>query len=64
MNWLITGGCGFLGTALISELSKKGGHNIRVLDNLSTGTRSDLKNVSNYSELKLPDIDGGPLGVE
>lgn len=37
MNWLITGGCGFLGTALIQRLLQQGGHAIRVLDNLCIG---------------------------
>lgn len=50
MNWLITGGCGFLGTSLISRLIKEGGHRIRVIDNLSVGTRDDLKQVCSYVE--------------
>lgn len=52
MNWLITGGCGFIGTSLIKSLIMDGGeHNIRVLDNLTTGTREDLKNVCEYTEI-------------
>jgi len=50
MNWLITGGCGFLGTALISRLINETEDNIRVLDNLSVGTREDLSLVSKFSE--------------
>lgn len=42
MNWLITGGCGFIGRALIAHLKATGGHKIRVYDNLSVGTRDDL----------------------
>ena len=57
MRWLITGGCGFLGTSLIVRLKEEGGHKIRVIDNLSTGTRSDLQNISNFAELKGSDID-------
>ena len=49
-NWLITGGCGFLGTALIKKLSQDPANNIRVLDNLSVGTREDLALVSDYHE--------------
>lgn len=49
-NWLITGGCGFLGIALIKKLLKDPENNIRVLDNLSVGTREDLGLVSNYQE--------------
>ena len=49
-NWLITGGCGFIGTALIQQLILEGGHFIRVVDNLSIGTRRDLSRVCEYSE--------------
>lgn len=64
MNWLITGGCGFLGTALIRRLIARGDQSIRVLDNLSTGTREDLEEVSEYSELTAQDIHSAPNGVE
>ena len=50
MNWLITGGCGFLGTALIKRLLQDPENNIRILDNLSVGTREDLDLVSKYQE--------------
>ena len=50
-RWLITGGCGFIGTSLIKNLVKEGGHYIRVLDNLSVGTREDLSSVCNFTEL-------------
>lgn len=50
-NWLITGGCGFIGTALIQRLVKEGGHNIRVFDNLSVGTREDLARVCDFIEI-------------
>ena len=49
MNWLITGGCGFLGTALIYRLIKETNDNIRVLDNLSVGTKEDLAQVTKFS---------------
>ena len=35
MNWLITGGCGFIGTSLIKKLINEKNHNIRVIDNLN-----------------------------
>jgi UDP-glucose 4-epimerase len=58
-RWLITGGCGFIGTSLIKALIKEGGHAIRVLDNLSVGTRDDLARVGNFIELNpsSPDFD-------
>jgi len=64
MNWLITGGCGFLGTALISRLQKQGEHNIRVLDNLTTGGRQDLAQVARYTEVQSTEINKSPDCVE
>jgi UDP-glucose 4-epimerase len=49
-KWLITGGCGFIGTNLVKKLVEKGGHFIRVLDNLSVGTRQDLFRVCDFEE--------------
>lgn len=51
MKWLITGGCGFLGTSLIKQLVAEGGHSIRVVDNLSVGTRDDLSVACDFVEL-------------
>lgn len=50
VKWLITGGCGFIGTSLIKNLVKEGGHFIRVLDNLSVGTRGDLGSACDFVE--------------
>lgn len=49
MKWLITGGCGFLGTNLIRQLIAEGGHSVRVLDNLSVGSEEDLREVCEAS---------------
>ncbi len=44
MNWLITGGCGFIGINLVKTLIKdKLVKTVRILDNLSVGTREDLE---------------------
>lgn len=59
MNWLVTGGCGFLGTALIRQLVEEGGHAVRVVDNLSVGTRADLGSACRFIE--TPSGDVGPL---
>ena len=45
-NWLITGGCGFIGRSLIKSLLEEGGHRIHVLDNLSVGSFDDLAALS------------------
>lgn len=58
MNWLITGGCGFIGRALITDLLAEGGARIRVYDNLSVGTREDLAATTDFTDLG-PDADLG-----
>lgn len=53
-SWLITGGCGFIGTALIGRLKAEHPQaRIRVLDNLSVGTKQDLKQVCQFVETSL-----------
>ena len=51
-HWLITGGCGFIGTNLVKNLVEEGSHFIRVIDNLSVGTREDLSRVCQFTEPK------------
>ncbi|MBI5887854.1 MAG: NAD-dependent epimerase/dehydratase family protein [Deltaproteobacteria bacterium] len=64
-TWLITGGCGFIGTSLISRLLKEDPDvKIRVLDNLSASTRDDLAEVCSFREAAA-DAAGAPdSGVE
>lgn len=50
LKWLITGGCGFIGRNLVKNLLDESGHNIRILDNLSVGTESDLAMVCDFSK--------------
>lgn len=50
LNWLITGGCGFLGSNLIHRLRRETGHRVRVLDDLSVGTRQALGAVAPFRE--------------
>lgn len=64
-NWLITGGCGFIGVNLVAHLlSHHPGVQIRVLDNLSVGSRTDLAAVSNFREIKASDCQSPGHDVE
>lgn len=51
-RWLITGGCGFIGRSLIATLLDRGvpPGQLRVLDNLSVGTRADLQQIVGIRE--------------
>ncbi len=62
MNYLITGGCGFIGTSLIKKLTTESNHNIRVIDNLSVGSREDLGQVCQFRETDVEERP--PTGVE
>ncbi|CAK8722758.1 UDP-glucose 4-epimerase [Candidatus Electrothrix laxa] len=60
-NWLITGGCGFLGTALIQHLRKSDqASHIRVLDNLTVGTKEDLAQACNFTETTVSALHQSP----
>jgi UDP-glucose 4-epimerase len=51
-NWLITGGCGFIGTSLVLHLLKESPKiNVRVMDNFSVGTKADLAEVCDFVEV-------------
>lgn len=51
MNWLITGGCGFIGLNLVRRLVESGDHNVRVVDSLSSGSLVALKQLGNVKEI-------------
>lgn len=67
MKWLITGGCGFIGTNLIRRLLEDDAedHSIRVYDNFSVGERDDLEKIASFEEVS-PDAPGdiSDAGVE
>ncbi|MGI9272584.1 MAG: NAD-dependent epimerase/dehydratase family protein [Woeseiaceae bacterium] len=54
MRWLITGGCGFIGVNLIHSLLEDAENQIVVLDNLSVGTRQDLRGVCDFEGASSP----------
>lgn len=49
-KWLITGGCGFIGTSLVKKLLELEVEFVRIVDNLSVGTRADLAKVCKFTE--------------
>jgi len=53
MNWLITGGCGFLGTSIIKRLIRQNGHSIRVIDNFTVGNLDDLGLVCEFNSIDV-----------
>ena len=55
MRVLVTGGAGFIGSHLVTRLLATG-RDVRVLDNLSTGRRSNLSGVMSDVELIASDV--------
>jgi len=54
-SFLVTGGAGFIGSNIVEELVRLG-HNVRVLDNFSTGKRHNLEPFLDKIELIEGDI--------
>lgn len=52
--YLVTGGCGFIGSHLCDALMAEG-HTVRILDDLSSGKRSNVPNVSDIIEADIAD---------
>jgi len=63
VNWLITGGCGFIGRGLIGALLAEGGQNVRVLDNLSVGTPDELSAIAPVAVPRDPGDWSAPLSL-
>jgi UDP-glucose 4-epimerase len=51
MRWLVTGGCGFIGRNLVRALLQEPQSRVRVVDNLSWGTREELAALAPLVEL-------------
>jgi UDP-glucose 4-epimerase len=55
MRWLITGGCGFIGRTLIRRIARNSDASLRIVDDLSTGTRQELRAIMDFIELDPSD---------
>ena len=55
--YLVTGGCGFIGSHLVEDLLNRG-HRVRILDDLSTGKRANLPGglLAGQCELIIGDV--------
>lgn len=62
-RFLVTGGCGFIGSHLVEHLIREG-HLVTVIDDLSSGYRSNLKDagpVENLIEARVEEVDFSKL---
>ena len=53
---VVTGGAGFIGSALVRELLGRGAESVSVLDNLNSGKLENLEEVKNSVEMNAADI--------
>lgn len=64
-NWLVTGGCGFIGTQFVRHmLDQHPQPNIRVVDDFSVGPADDLRVVTAFQDKTAATLSGAPRAVE
>ena len=56
MTSLVTGGCGFIGSHMVDRLLSEG-HDVRVIDNLSTGRLENLDHLKGHKNLSIYQMD-------
>jgi len=54
-TWMVTGGCGFIGSTLVRSLVQQG-HNVNVIDDLSTGDVANIRDLGPAVRLFPDDI--------
>jgi nucleoside-diphosphate-sugar epimerase len=55
-HYVVTGGAGFIGSAIVRSLLREGARKVVVIDNLLTGHESNLEEVRGSVDLQLADI--------
>ena len=63
MKILVTGGAGFIGSFLTERLLAEG-HEVTVLDNLSTGTQGNLTSVFSHDRFHFIEVSRPPTVME
>lgn len=65
MKWLVTGGCGFIGSVLVHALLREKGQAVRIVDNLSVGSIAALDGlpVTRHDGVGQPAWDEGKAHV-
>jgi UDP-glucose 4-epimerase len=63
MKVLVTGGAGFIGSNIVDELIDKG-HQVTVVDNLSTGKKENLNDQAEFYQLDIRDQELGKVFKE
>ena len=56
-HYVVTGGAGFIGSAIVRRLLEEGARRVVVVDNLSTGSERNLEEVRRSVEFERADVD-------